>query len=136
MKWWLGAGANACPHCSQPLDIHKHHALICRSGGDVVTRRNHLHDCFADFCHRASLAAEQERGCEHTSAKNTRYCNWLLRYLVVREMRHNKLSWQRIAKKLAIKTSHFWPKMLASKYCRLSFLLAKSTSCEIYICLV
>ena len=39
VKWWLGlpvfTDADACPHCSQTLDIHGHHALICHAGGDV-----------------------------------------------------------------------------------------------------
>ena len=52
------------------LDIHRHHGLICRSGGDAVTRHNHLHDCFADFCRRACLAPELERGCGLTSTKD------------------------------------------------------------------
>ena len=47
-----------------------HHAQICRSGGDVVTRHNRLYDCFADFCHRACLAPELERGCGLTSTKD------------------------------------------------------------------
>ena len=42
VKWWLGlpvfTDADACPHCSQTLDIHGHHAMICHAGGDVVTR--------------------------------------------------------------------------------------------------
>ena len=60
VKWWLGlpvfTDADACPHCSQTLDIHGHHALICHAGGDVVTRHNCLRDSFADFCRRACLA--------------------------------------------------------------------------------
>ena len=59
VKWWLGlpvfTDADACSHCSQPLDIHRHHALICHSGGDVVTRHNRLCDSFADFCCRFVL---------------------------------------------------------------------------------
>eukprot|EP00731_Ephydatia_muelleri_P031367 Em0022g881a len=39
VKWWLRlpvfTDADACPHCSQTLDIHGHHALICHAGGDV-----------------------------------------------------------------------------------------------------
>ncbi|KAL5468946.1 hypothetical protein EMCRGX_G030106 [Ephydatia muelleri] len=65
VKWWLGlpvfTDADACPHCSQTLDIHGHHALICHAGGEVVTRHNHLRDSFVDFCRRACLAPELER---------------------------------------------------------------------------
>ena len=67
VKWWLGlpvfTDADACPHCSQTLDIHGYHALICHAGGDVVTRHNRLRDSFADFCRRACLAPEFETGC-------------------------------------------------------------------------
>ena len=64
VKWRLGlpvfTDADACSHCSQTLDIHGHHALICHAGGDVVTRHNCLHDSFADFCLRACFAPELE----------------------------------------------------------------------------
>eukprot|EP00731_Ephydatia_muelleri_P017808 Em0010g906a len=74
VKWWLGlpvfTDADACLHCSQTLDIHGHHALICHAGGDVVTRHNRLRDSFADFCRRAYLAPELERGCGLTSTKD------------------------------------------------------------------
>ena len=75
VKWWLelplSTDADACPHCSQPLDIHGHHALICRSGGDEVTRHNCLCGCFADICRRICLAPELERGYGFTSAKES-----------------------------------------------------------------
>ena len=71
MKWWLGlpvfTDADACPHCSQTLDIYGHHALIRHAGGDVVTRHNRLRDSFADFCRRA---CQLERGCGLTSTKD------------------------------------------------------------------
>ena len=74
VKGWLGlplfTDADACPHCSQTLDIHGHHVLICHSGGAVVTKHNCLRDCFADFCRRACLAPELERGCGLTSIKD------------------------------------------------------------------
>ena len=66
VKWWLRlplfTDLDACPHCSQALDIHGHHALICRSGGDVVIRHDRLHDSFAVFCRKACLAPEIDRG--------------------------------------------------------------------------
>ena len=74
IKWWLGLplfpDADACPHYSQPLDIHGQHALICHAGGDVVTRHNGLHDSFANFCCRACLAPELERCSGLTSTKD------------------------------------------------------------------
>ena len=181
VKWWLGlpvfTDADACPHCSQTLDIHGHHALICHAGGDVVTRHNRLRDSFADFCRRACLAPELERGCGLTSTKDrTRPAdvlvpNWSLsrsaafdlkvinplnsNFLLGASMtsgytaelgekdKHSKndipcteRGWvcvplvvevfggwgneaqealSRVAKKLAIRTSRFWPEVLASE---------------------
>ena len=36
--------------------------LTCRSGGDVITRHNQLRDCIADFCHKACLSPQIEKG--------------------------------------------------------------------------
>ena len=182
VKWGLGlpvfTDADACSHCSQTLDIHEHHALICHAGGDVVTRHNHLRDSFADFCRRACLAPELERGFGLTSTKDkTRPAdvlvpNWSLSrsaafdLKVINPLNSNFLlgvsmtsgytaelgekdkhskndipctergwvcvplvvevfgGWgneaqealSRVAKKLAIRTSRFWPEMLASMY--------------------
>ena len=189
VKWGLGlpvfTDADACSHCSQTLDIHEHHALICHAGGDVVTRYNHLRDSFADFCRRACLAPELERGCGLTSTKDkTRPAdvlvpNWSLSrsaafdLKVINPLNSNFLfgvsmtsgytaelgekdkhsnndipctergwvcvplvvevfgGWgneaqealSRVAKKLAIRTSCFWPEVLASMYCRLGITL-------------
>ena len=74
VKWWLRlpvfTDADACPHCSQTLDIYGHHALICHAGGGVVTRHNRLRDSFSDFCRRAYLTPDLERGCGLTSTKD------------------------------------------------------------------
>ena len=48
----LSTALDSCPHCSQFLDID---ALICCSGGDVVTRHNRLRDCFKGFCNGVGL---------------------------------------------------------------------------------
>ena len=194
VKWWLGlplsTDADACPHCSQALDIHGHHALICRSGGDVVTRHNRLRDCFADFCCKACLAPEIERGNGLTSTKDrTRPAdvlvpNWSLSrsaafdLKVINPLNSNFLlgasmtsgytaelgeqdkhakndipctargwvcvplvvevfgGWgneaqealSRVAKKLAIRTSRFWPEVLASIYCRLGITLMRQNA--------
>ena len=194
VKWWLGlplsTDADACPHCSQALDIHGHHALICRSGGDVVTRHNRLRDGFADFCRKACLAPEIERGSGLTSTKDrTRPAdvlvpNWSLSrsaafdLKVINPLNSNFLlgasmtsgytaeleeqdkhakndipctargwvcvplvvevfgGWgseaqealSRVAKKLAIRTSRFWPEVLASIYCRLGITLMRQNA--------
>ena len=57
-------------HIAPTLDIHGHHAVICHAGGDVVTRHNRLCDSRADFCCRACLAPELERGCGLTSIRD------------------------------------------------------------------
>ena len=81
VKWWLGlpvfTDADACPHCSQTLDIHGHHALICHAGGDVVTRHNRLRDSFAYFCHRACLAPEVV-GSPQQRTEHVRLMRWCL----------------------------------------------------------
>ena len=43
-------------------DAWGHHMLTCRSGGDVITRHNQLRDCIADFCHKACLSPQIEKG--------------------------------------------------------------------------
>ena len=34
----------------------------CGSGGDVIARHNQLRDCIADFCHKACLSTQIEKG--------------------------------------------------------------------------
>ena len=74
--------ANACGY-----------ALVCHSGGDIVTRHSCLCDCIADFCHRACLAPELERGCGLTSTKDISHPadvlipNWSLSYLAVFDLK-------------------------------------------------
>ena len=207
MKWWpVFTDADACPHCSQTLDIHGHHALMRHAGGDVVTRHNRLHDSFSDFCCRACLAPELERGCGLTSKKDrTRPAdvlvpNWSLsrsaafdlkainplnsNFLLGESMtsgytaelgekkKHSKndipcteRGWvcvplvvevfgdcgneeqealSRVAKKLAIKTSRFWPEVLASMCClgitlmrqNARALLGRRSTSEVDYCLV
>ncbi|KAL5479454.1 hypothetical protein EMCRGX_G022979 [Ephydatia muelleri] len=195
VKWWLWlpvfTDADACPHCSQTLDIHGHHALIRH----------------ADFCCRACLAPELERGCGLTSTKDrTRPAdvlvpNWSLsrsaafdlkvinplnsNFLLGASMtsgytaelgekdKHSKndipcteRGWvcvplvvevfggwgneaqealSRVAKKLAIRISRFWPEVLASMYCHLGItlmrqnaraLLGRRSTSEVDNCLV
>ena len=53
LKWWLGipisTADSKCPLCSSALDPDCHHALTCRSGGDIIARHNKLRDCFANL---------------------------------------------------------------------------------------
>ena len=51
-----------CPLCHHNMDAWGHHMLTCRSGGDVITRHNQLRDCIADFCHKACLSPQIEKG--------------------------------------------------------------------------
>ena len=37
-------------------------SYLCKSGGDVLTKYNCLQDCFAEFCRKACLAPQLERG--------------------------------------------------------------------------
>eukprot|EP00731_Ephydatia_muelleri_P038705 Em0869g3a len=51
-----------CPFCSSALDPDCHHALTCRSGGDVIARHNKLRDCVANLCSKACLSPQLEKG--------------------------------------------------------------------------
>ena len=66
LKWWLGLPltpeGTPCPLCHHNMDAWGHHMLTCRSGGDVITRHNQLRDCIADFCHKACLSPQIEKG--------------------------------------------------------------------------
>ena len=66
LKWWLGLPltpeSTPCPLCHHNMDAWGHHMLTCRSGGDVITRHNQLRDCIADFCHKACLSPQIEKG--------------------------------------------------------------------------
>ena len=46
LKWWLGlpisSADSKCPLCSSALHPDCHHALTCRSGGDIIARHNKL----------------------------------------------------------------------------------------------
>ena len=66
LKWWLGlpisTADSKCPLCSSALDPDCHHALTCRSGGDIIARHNKLRDCFANLCSKACLSPQLEKG--------------------------------------------------------------------------
>ena len=46
------------------MDAWGYHMLTCRSGGisDVITRHNLLRDCIANFCNKAYLSPQIEKG--------------------------------------------------------------------------
>ena len=66
LKWRLGLpltpDGTPCPLYHHNMDAWGHHMLTCRSGGDVITRHNQLRDCIADFCHKACLSPQIEKG--------------------------------------------------------------------------
>ena len=66
LKWWLGIPISTAdskyPLCSSALDPDCHHALTCRSGGDIIARHNKLRDCFANLCSKACLSPQLEKG--------------------------------------------------------------------------
>ena len=66
LKWWLGLlltpDGTPCPLCHHNMDAWGHHMLTCRSGGDMITRHNLLRDCIADFCNKACLSPQIEKG--------------------------------------------------------------------------
>ena len=67
--------SNAMRHCHLPTTLlpkmvlghyyyyyYCHHALTCRSGGDIIARHNKLRDCFANLCSKACLSPQLEKG--------------------------------------------------------------------------
>ena len=66
------------------LDPLGHHALICKRGGDVVTRHNKLQDTLAETCRRAHLNVKVEAGSNlthdhsHTRPADILVPNWSL----------------------------------------------------------
>eukprot|EP00731_Ephydatia_muelleri_P021902 Em0014g493a len=66
LKWWLGldtSGGSQCSLCpGSVLDHLSHHAVTCKSGGDVVTRHNRLRDCIVEVCRRAHIGVQVEVG--------------------------------------------------------------------------
>ena len=66
LKWWLGlpisTADSKCSLCSSALDPDCHHALTCRSGGDIIAWHNKLRDCFANLCSKACLSPQLEKG--------------------------------------------------------------------------
>ena len=66
LKWWLGLpltpDSTPCPLCHHNMGAWGHHMLTCHFGGDVITRQNQLKDCIADFCCKACLSPQVEKG--------------------------------------------------------------------------
>ena len=88
IKWWLGLDTSCgsiCPLCpGKVLDPLGHHALTCKSGGDVVSRHNKLRDTLAETCRRAHLSVKVEAGSNlskdhsHTRPADILIPNWSL----------------------------------------------------------
>ena len=84
LKWWLGITISTadckCPLCSSALDPDCHHALTCRSGGDIIARHNKLRDCFANLCSKACLSPQLEKGpgLDFSSPADVLVPNWSL----------------------------------------------------------
>ena len=116
IKWWLGlplfTDLDACPHCSQPLDIHGHHALICRSGASMTS--GYTAELGEQGKHSENDIPCIERGWVCVPLVVEVFCGW-----------GNKAqeAFSRVAKKLAIRTCCFWPEVLASMYCHLGIML-------------
>ena len=66
LKWWLGLpltpDGTPCPLCHHNMDAWGHYMLTCHSGGDMITRHNLLRDCITDFCNKACLSPQIEKG--------------------------------------------------------------------------
>eukprot|EP00731_Ephydatia_muelleri_P014844 Em0008g564a len=66
LKWWLGMDTSqnaCCAFCpSHALDPLGHHALTCKSGGDLIVRHNALRDTFLESCKQACIGGQLEAG--------------------------------------------------------------------------
>ena len=66
LKWWLGLDTSQNARCSlcpsHALDPLGHHALTCKSGGDLIVRHNALRDTFWESCKLACIAGQLEAG--------------------------------------------------------------------------
>ena len=76
---------SCCPYCPEhQLDPLGHHAVTCKSGGDVVLRHNSLRDAYSQFCHRACLGGQLEVGCglgadkRHSHPADILVQNWII----------------------------------------------------------
>ena len=71
VKWWLGldtSNGSQCTLCpNSALDSLGHHATMCKKGGDMVIRHNHLHNVLVETCRRAHLSVKVEMGSNLTS---------------------------------------------------------------------
>ena len=66
LKWWFGLhltpDGTPCPLCHHNMDAWRHHMLSCHFGGDMITRLNLLRNCIANFCNKACLSPQIEKG--------------------------------------------------------------------------
>ena len=66
LKWWLGMDTSQNTRCSlcpsHALDPLGHHALTCKSGGDLIVRHNALRDTFWESCKLACIGGQLEAG--------------------------------------------------------------------------
>ena len=66
LKWWLGLDTSQNARCSlcpsHALDPLGHHALTCKSGGDLIVRHNALRDTFWESCKLACIGGQLEAG--------------------------------------------------------------------------
>ena len=64
IKWWLGLDVSEGSPCAlcpgSTLDHLGHHAVICKYGGDVVTRHNMIRDILVETCRRAHIGVKVE----------------------------------------------------------------------------
>ena len=66
LKWWIGMDTSqnaCCAFCpSHALDPLGHHALTCKSAGDLIERHNALHYTFLESCKQACIGGQRETG--------------------------------------------------------------------------
>ena len=64
-RWWIGADVNTeeseCPFCHQHQDKSGHHATVCNTNGERISRHNAIRDVIYGMASQAALSPQLEK---------------------------------------------------------------------------
>ena len=64
-RWWIGADVNTedseCPFCHQYQDKSGHHATVCNTNGERISRHNAIRDGIYGMASQAALSPQLEK---------------------------------------------------------------------------
>ena len=64
-RWWIGADVNTedseCPFCHQHQDKSRHHATVCNTNGERISRHNAIRDVIYGMASQAALSPQLEK---------------------------------------------------------------------------